>query len=99
MNVWLQSQADDFDVLDFAALQATPSAGELFDAEFDKLYSVLRKDITSPLVVDGPLYAARYSADRSPTVKERHRLPVLPFVVFDDQSEFGVIGIDWEFPA
>lgn len=53
--VRLQLPADDFDVLDFAASQTTPIVGELFDVEFDKLYAVLRKDITSSLVVDGPL--------------------------------------------
>jgi DNA-binding CsgD family transcriptional regulator len=102
----LQFQADDFDVLDFAALQATPFAGELFEAEFDKLYAVLRKDITSPLIVDGPLYAARYSADRSPTVKEAdgHILQASPLadtLLRQNPKHLAVIGgrLSFHHPA
>lgn len=48
------------------------------------------------VIVAASLFPSRNSRNGGAVVEEADRLAVLRFMVFDDQSQFGIISIHWE---
>lgn len=63
-------------------------------AEFNQADLLLGENVSSPLVIPASLL----SAARTP-VKERDSLGVLLFVVFNDEFQFFVVGVNRQFGA
>lgn len=78
-------------------LEARAGGGlKLIRAQHDQSQPVLGQDVLAPLIVSPALRASRNAADGRAPVHDRHGLEVLAFAIFDNQTQLGPVGIDWE---